>query len=97
MAKKKKQTKKKKVDTEQQSAFWQLTGAVILLVLAFFLLLGFTIWSLSDLLKEFTLNEFYRFMESGYGIALQQIAANAWNYLASTTIGQQTAGLLGLL
>ena len=40
MAKKKKQTKKKPVTPEQQSAFWPLTGAIILFVAAFLLLLG---------------------------------------------------------
>jgi hypothetical protein len=40
MAKKKKQTKKKSAEVNQQVAFWQLTGAIILLVLAFLLLLG---------------------------------------------------------
>lgn len=40
MAKRKTKAKKKSADTEQISAFWQLTGAIILLVLAFLLLLG---------------------------------------------------------
>lgn len=43
MAKKKKQTRKKKVESEspsERSAFWPLTGAILLIVLAIFLLLG---------------------------------------------------------
>jgi S-DNA-T family DNA segregation ATPase FtsK/SpoIIIE len=41
MAKKKKQTRKKAMQPDpQQSAFWQLTGGVILLTIAFLLLLG---------------------------------------------------------
>ena len=43
MAKKKKSTKKKKtavVETAERSPFWALSGAVLLLVLAVFLLLG---------------------------------------------------------
>jgi hypothetical protein len=63
--------------------------------LAFFLLLGFTVWSLSDLLREFLLNEFYTFMESAYGIALQQVAADSWDYFTTTWAGQQLMGMLG--
>lgn len=42
MAKKKKQTKKKRAEPEvvEQSNFWPLTGAILLFVIAFFLLLG---------------------------------------------------------
>jgi S-DNA-T family DNA segregation ATPase FtsK/SpoIIIE len=41
MAKKKKTTKKKKTDVKvEQSPFWALSGAVLLMVLGFFLLLG---------------------------------------------------------
>jgi DNA segregation ATPase FtsK/SpoIIIE, S-DNA-T family len=42
MAKKKKQSRKKKVDDAQseRSAFWPLTGAIVLILLAVFLLLG---------------------------------------------------------
>jgi len=40
MAKKKKTNKKKPVVAEQQSTFWPLTGAIILFVAAFLLLLG---------------------------------------------------------
>lgn len=41
MAKRKKQTRKKKqTKQDEQSAFWPLTGAVLLFILAFFLLLG---------------------------------------------------------
>src|SRR3989344_1057117 len=39
-AKKKKQTTKKKKAEDAQSSFWPLTGAVILLVLAFLIFLG---------------------------------------------------------
>lgn len=42
MAKKKKQTRKKKVErsAEERSGFWPLTGAIILMIIALFLLLG---------------------------------------------------------
>jgi DNA segregation ATPase FtsK/SpoIIIE, S-DNA-T family len=42
MAKKKKQTRKKKVEPEvvEKSGFWPLTGGILLIILAFFLLLG---------------------------------------------------------
>ncbi len=40
MAKRKKQTRKKAAVPEEQSPFWPLTGAVLLFVLALFLLLG---------------------------------------------------------
>lgn len=41
MAKKKKQTRKKKVqEAPKESVFWPLAGAIIMMVLAFFLLLG---------------------------------------------------------
>lgn len=56
--------------------------------IAFFLLLGFTVWSLSDLLKAFSLNEFAKFMESGYGIAMQQLWADIIDYFMSTFFGQ---------
>lgn len=40
MAKKKKQTRKKKVEPAERSAFWPLTGAIVMMVLAIFVLLG---------------------------------------------------------
>jgi S-DNA-T family DNA segregation ATPase FtsK/SpoIIIE len=40
MAKKKRQTRKKKIEPVEQSPFWPLAGAVLLFVLALFLLLG---------------------------------------------------------
>lgn len=40
MAKKKKQTRKKAVEVKERSPFWPLAGAVLLMILAFFLLLG---------------------------------------------------------
>jgi hypothetical protein len=41
MARKKKQTRKKKAEEpKERSPFWPLTGAILLIILAFFLLLG---------------------------------------------------------
>lgn len=40
MAKKKKQSRKKAAEVTERSPFWQLTGAILLFVLALFLLLG---------------------------------------------------------
>lgn len=40
MAKKKKQTRRKKDEAKERSPFWPLTGAILLVILAFFLLLG---------------------------------------------------------
>ncbi len=61
--------------------------------IAFFVLLGFTAYLLADLLREFALNELYGLMESSYGVAAQQLAADALNYALSTSYGRQAAAL----
>ena len=66
----------------------------IVFATAFFTLLIFTIWGLSDLLMEFTLNEFYKAMETEIGVTVQQIFADTWNYIASTGIGQRIAEII---
>ena len=66
----------------------------IVFATAFFVLLFFAVYSLSDLLMEFTLNEFYKAMETEIGVAIQQIFADIWNYIASTGIGQRITEII---
>jgi len=43
--------------------------------IAFFILLGGAVWQISDLLREFFLNEFFKLTESGTGIVVQEFAS----------------------
>ncbi len=66
----------------------------IVFATAFFTLLIFTVWGLSDLLMEFALNEFYKAMETEIGIAVQQIFADVWNYIEATGIRQMITSII---
>ncbi len=80
MAKKKKQTRKKKVEApieKERSVFWPIAGAVLLMVLAVFLILG--MFGTGGALPK----GMYKFVYSALGFAavLTPIAAGMWGYL----------------
>lgn len=79
MAKKKKSSKKKKVEVveKERSVFWPITGAIFLMVIAIFLLLG--MFGTGGALPKGMYGIVYSVL--GYAAVLSPIAAGFWGFL----------------